>query len=340
MAQTLHWIIIASSATVPADDAAGAAQIVAGTDGTGAAAAAYGQEPATRTPGANTVDEATPPTTLSPLTEYRIVATTWDGAGTYGGGGVFRVVSSVFTTSPLLAPADATHGHAAESPTLEPSLSYSLTVGDALHAHAAESPALTTRAAIAAASASHAHSADAANLVITTVTSLAVDDAQHDHTAGDADLIARVTLTAADAQHEHTADTVALGGASLTQPGRRVVRAEPRTRTVDNIPEPHMRPKTLDAIDIDEFDTVTFDYGRLLAPAETLLSATVSCATASGTDEDAATRLQGAPVVQPRRVLQRVSGGLSGVTYHLRSVAATSENRTLTLPALLPCKRM
>jgi hypothetical protein len=246
--------------------------------------------------------------------------------------------SPALTARAALAAASASHQHAADSPTLGTALSVTLTVADAQHEHSADSPALTARAALAAASASHTHAADAPELH--TVTALAVTDAEHAHTAGNADLIAHVTLTVADAQHAHAADTVLFGGASLTQPGRRVVRAEPRTRTVDNIPEPHMRPKTLDTIDVAETDTVTFDYGRLLAPAETLLSATVTCATASGTDEDAATRLQGAPVVQPSRVLQRVSGGLSGVTYHLRSVAATSENRTLTLPALLPCRRM
>lgn len=58
-----------------------------------------------------------------------------------------------------LTVADATHGHAAESPNL--SVLYTLAVADAAHAHTAESPALSALYTLAVADATHGHTAEA-----------------------------------------------------------------------------------------------------------------------------------------------------------------------------------
>ncbi len=80
-----------------------------------------------------------------------------------------------------------------------------------------------------------------------------------------------------------------------------------------------------------------FDFALELAEGETLTgSPAVTVAVVSGIDAAPADIKSGAPVIEGGRVLQRLVGGLAGVTYSITCVATTSESNTLARAAILP----
>jgi hypothetical protein len=132
-----------------------------------------------------------------------------------------------------LAPAEAAHAHAAESPALaqahvlgvasaahgqaaeEPALAQSaiLTAAGASHGHAAGSPALTQAHVLDPVHALHGHGADAPTLATAGV--LAVDRARHAHAAEDLTLAQANRLAVADALHAHAAEAPELAWPGL-----------------------------------------------------------------------------------------------------------------------------
>lgn len=102
--------------------------------------------------------------------------------------------------------------------------------------------------------------------------------------------------------------------------------------------------KTAIPMDVGEVDNIPFDFSRQLAADETLAAdpaPTVTCEWASGpADEDASTRITGAPQISGAVVLQRATGGLAGTTYLLRCTVTTSTGRKLVVAGLLPFARL
>jgi hypothetical protein len=101
--------------------------------------------------------------------------------------------------------------------------------------------------------------------------------------------------------------------------------------------------------DIDatvEFETVTFDYGLILAAGATITSATVTCSVVSGTDPAPSSRVVGSPSnTRPLQIgaasaamSQLVGAMVAGVTYRLQCVATTSDGQSLSLWTHLTCQ--
>lgn len=89
-----YYVVYLDSATDPADNSTGYGQIIAGQDGSGAAAVASGSIVA---PTADATDSALATITgLSASTTYRAAAVWWDAASDYGAG---RILSAGITTS-------------------------------------------------------------------------------------------------------------------------------------------------------------------------------------------------------------------------------------------------
>ena len=81
---------------------------------------------------------------------------------------------------------------------------------------------------------------------------------------------------------------------------------------------------TIGPKDTAENKVVEFPFEDELATAETITSASVGITVTSGTDPSPSSMLVGVPVVVGTSVLQRISGGIAGVTYHLRATADSS----------------
>lgn len=89
--------------------------------------------------------------------------------------------------------------------------------------------------------------------------------------------------------------------------------------------------------DPEEVFACTFDFTLELAEGETISGTPeVAVAVVSGTDTAAAALTSGAPVVEAGRVLQRLVGGVAGVTYSLTCIATTSDGNKLARAAILP----
>ena len=95
--------------------------------------------------------------------------------------------------------------------------------------------------------------------------------------------------------------------------------------------------ETLQAIDVDEIDVLTFEFEPGLADGESIAAATVACTVHSGTDAAPQDLLVGPPQVSGTTVLQQVQGNVSGVTYHVRCLATLSSGRVLVAAGYLPC---
>lgn len=106
----------------------------------------------------------------------------------------------------VLAVADATHAHTAETPTL--TQAHALTVAAAAHAHTTQAPVLAQAHTLVVANAAHAHTAAAP--VLAQSYRLAVADASHVHAADAPVLTQAHTLAVADTSHAHTAGTALL----------------------------------------------------------------------------------------------------------------------------------
>lgn len=89
--------------------------------------------------------------------------------------------------------------------------------------------------------------------------------------------------------------------------------------------------------DPEEAFACAFDFARELAEGETLSGTpSITVAVVDGTDATPAAIKSGAPVIEGGRVLQRLVGGLAGVTYSLTCIASTSKGNTLARAAILP----
>jgi len=95
-------------------------------------------------------------------------------------------------------------------------------------------------------------------------------------------------------------------------------------------------PTQIGPKDIAESRLVRFDFTKELGTGENILSATVTAAVVSGNDSSPAAILSGAPVISSPSVTQRIIGGLSNVSYHLRCVAVTDSDNTITVAGTLP----
>lgn len=89
--------------------------------------------------------------------------------------------------------------------------------------------------------------------------------------------------------------------------------------------------------DPSEAFACAFDFGRELIEGESLTGfPDVIVAVVTGTDPNPAAIKSGAPVIEGGRVLQRLVGGVAGVTYSITCLATTSEGNTLARAAILP----
>lgn len=133
-------------------------------------------------------------------------AQTWNPTITSRDWAAVAIVFNAAPTGVAIVPADASHGHAADSPAL--TQAHALTAADAAHGHTADSPVVTQVHEIAAQSASHAHTAD--EPTVTQAHGLIAADASHGHTADAAGITQAHALVASDAAHVHTATAAAL----------------------------------------------------------------------------------------------------------------------------------
>lgn len=89
--------------------------------------------------------------------------------------------------------------------------------------------------------------------------------------------------------------------------------------------------------DPEEAFACAFDFALELIEGETLTGTpSITVAVVDGTDNSPASLKSGAPVIEGGRVLQRLVGGVAGVTYSLTCIASTSEGNTLARAAILP----
>lgn len=95
--------------------------------------------------------------------------------------------------------------------------------------------------------------------------------------------------------------------------------------------------QTLQAIDVDEVDTLTFEFGPGMLAGESISTVDVQCTVHSGTDPTPGDLLVGPPQITGTDVLQRAQGPVAGVTYHLRCAATLDSGRVLVNAAYLPC---
>lgn len=95
--------------------------------------------------------------------------------------------------------------------------------------------------------------------------------------------------------------------------------------------------QTLQAIDVDEVDTLTFQFAAGLLDGESIVSADVQCTVHAGTDAAPSNLLVGPPQISGTDVLQLAQGNVTAVTYHLRCLATLSSGRVLVAAGYLPC---
>jgi hypothetical protein len=85
-----------------------------------------------------------------------------------------------------------------------------------------------------------------------------------------------------------------------------------------------------------ENELFTFNFGPILGASETINSATCTVEVKDGTDANPNSIKVGSPAVSGALVVQRVSGGLNGVTYRLIMTVTTSLTNVYTLVGDLP----
>lgn len=89
--------------------------------------------------------------------------------------------------------------------------------------------------------------------------------------------------------------------------------------------------------DPSEAFACAFDFALELVEGETITGTPqITVAVVTGTDTSPTAIKSGAPVIEGGRVLQRLVGGVAGVTYSLTCLATTSEGNTLARAAILP----
>ena len=80
-----------------------------------------------------------------------------------------------------------------------------------------------------------------------------------------------------------------------------------------------------------ENELFTFDYSPIIASGETINSASCTVQVKDGSDSSPSAILVGTPAISGSQVVQRVSGGLNGVTYRLEMTVNTSLTNIYTL---------
>jgi hypothetical protein len=80
-----------------------------------------------------------------------------------------------------------------------------------------------------------------------------------------------------------------------------------------------------------ESELFSFNYSPILAVGETILTAACTVQVKDGTDPNPSAIKIGSPAISGAVVVQRISGGLSGVIYRLEMTVTTSLTNTYTL---------
>ncbi len=80
-----------------------------------------------------------------------------------------------------------------------------------------------------------------------------------------------------------------------------------------------------------ENELFTFDYSPILASGETISSASCTIQVKDGADPNPNNIKVGSPSISGAKVVQRISGGLNGVTYRLEMTINTSLTNVYTL---------
>lgn len=99
------------------------------------------------------------------------------------------------------------------------------------------------------------------------------------------------------------------------------------------------RRAVLDDMDPAERLPVIFPYAKELEAGETLTGAVIGVTLAEGADATPAAMLDGAALVQPDKVVQRVYGRIDGNTYEVRCEATTSLGNVRVLTAVQRVQR-
>ena len=86
-----------------------------------------------------------------------------------------------------------------------------------------------------------------------------------------------------------------------------------------------MTPHVFSSKTPNEIVPLSFDFSAVLTLVSAVASLTISVV--DGTDADVATMLDGAAEIQGPIVVQMVRGGVDGVTYELRCLAANGAER-------------
>lgn len=85
-----------------------------------------------------------------------------------------------------------------------------------------------------------------------------------------------------------------------------------------------------------ENELFSFDFSQVLSTGETINSATCTVLVKDGTDPSPSSILVGSAVVVGAKASQRISGGISEVTYRLVMTVVTSLGNTYTATGDLP----
>lgn len=99
-------------------------------------------------------------------------------------------------------------------------------------------------------------------------------------------------------------------------------------------------PFVLDDIDVEEADTIAFEFSKRLAAGESIATVSMEVSAVSGADATPDAMRQGLPLIVGGDVLQNVVGKVQGVTYKLRCRAVKNTGRVLVSAALLRVVRL
>jgi hypothetical protein len=80
-----------------------------------------------------------------------------------------------------------------------------------------------------------------------------------------------------------------------------------------------------------ESELFSFNYSPILATGETISTATCVVQVKDGSDSNPSAIMVGSPAISGAVVVQRITGGLSGVTYRLEMTVTTSLTNVYTL---------
>lgn len=85
-----------------------------------------------------------------------------------------------------------------------------------------------------------------------------------------------------------------------------------------------------------EVRPLTFDFAQVIGSGETISTAATSIIVRDGTDANPSAMLSGAPTISGTKVTQKVTGGISEVTYRLIVTITTSASNTYVSIGDLP----